>query len=110
MNNRTAGNKYILGWFKLHPDKQDEFGALARDYSRRCREEEGCLFFELVPHHDDIDTFLLAEAFVSEEAHAWHLEQPYFGSFVEKASKLCRSGHFENVIAASVECNDPIFE
>lgn len=109
MGNRATGNKYILGWFKLRAGKREEFGALALRYAQVCREEEGCLFFELLPHHEETETYLLAEAFISEEAHSWHRDQPYFASFVNEVGALCESGHFENVIASSVECDDPVF-
>jgi len=109
MKSRSAGNKYILGWIKLDPANRIAFTLAANDYARACRAEEGCLFFELVPHHEADDTFLLAECFVSEEAHKWHHDQEHFVAFVKVLNKLCLSGRFENVIAASVRCDEAEF-
>jgi quinol monooxygenase YgiN len=109
MTTRNAGNKYILGWIRLNPENRESFVALANEYANACRAEEGCLFFEMVPHHENEDTIVLAKCFVSEEAHLWHQEQEHFKTMVGAIGKLCLSGHFENVIAASVSCDDPIF-
>lgn len=110
ITSRSEGNKYIVGWLRVRPERYADFTRAASDYAKACRAEAGCLFFELVPHHESADQFVLSEAFVSEEAHAWHHLQDHFREFAKLISVLCTAGHFENVIAASVQCDDPVFE
>ncbi|QMU57040.1 MAG: hypothetical protein GKR98_01780 [Boseongicola sp.] len=42
MTNRTAGNKYIIGWTRLDPKNRNAFMHAARHYAKTCRAEEGC--------------------------------------------------------------------
>ena len=110
ITSRSEGNKYIVGWLQVRPEHLAEFTLAVSDYSAACRNEPRCLFFDLVPRHEAANQFVLSEAFESEEAHAWHHHQDHYRHFSKVMAKLCTGGHIENVIAASVQCEDFDFE
>jgi quinol monooxygenase YgiN len=110
ITSRSEGNKYIVGWLQVRPERLAEFTQAVSVYGAACRNEPECLFFDLVPHVETANRFVLSEAFVSEGAHVWHHQQDHYRHFSKLISELCTGGHIENVIAASVKCEDFDFE
>lgn len=66
--------KLICGQFYAKPGLRQAYLDAARHHLEETRKEEGCLFFHLVPMPDHPDGMLLAEGFVSEEAHFRHTQ------------------------------------
>ncbi|CAN7370444.1 antibiotic biosynthesis monooxygenase [Rhizobium sp. LjRoot30] len=64
--------KLIVGYFTAKPGRRNDFLAAVAEHARLSREEPGCLYFDLVAVPDHPDRMLLAEAFVSDEAHRIH--------------------------------------
>ena len=95
--------KYIIGWLTLKPGKRVKFMALARDYAERCREEDGCLFFEMNPRVDDPDVVVVAECFKSVAAHEAHLNTPWFRELWAELGRIGVTGRFENIVGGRVE-------
>ena len=61
---------------------------LAVPYVATCREEKGCLFFEMNPSFTDPDVVTIAECFESAEAHSAHLRTPWFEAFWAELNHL----------------------
>ncbi|MFO1144272.1 MAG: antibiotic biosynthesis monooxygenase [Amaricoccus sp.] len=95
--------KYIIGWLTCRTGRRDELMALAVPYAAACRQEEGCLFFEMNPSVHAPDVVSIAECFASREAHAAHLETERFRGFWARLHALCIEGRFENIFPAAVE-------
>jgi len=103
------GRKYIVGFIELDAENRATFMEMAKGYVAACRAEDDCLFFNLVPDHERADRVILVECFPSEEAHQRHLKTEHFTTIAPQMFALCRSAHFENVIAQSVGVDDPVF-
>ena len=99
----TERRKYIIGWLTFGPGKRDDFMKLAVPYVATCREEKGCLFFEMNPSVTDPDVVTIAECFESAEAHSAHLRTPWFEAFWAELNHLGLHGRFENIFAGRVE-------
>ena len=84
----TERRKYIIGWLTFGPGKRDDFMKLAVPYFATCREEKGCLFFEMNPSFTDPDVVTIAECFESAEAHSAHLRTPWFEAFWAELNPL----------------------
>jgi quinol monooxygenase YgiN len=94
--------KYIVGWLTFRPGKRAEFMEIALPYVAACRQEPGCLFFEMSLSPTDSDVVLAMECFQDAEAHTTHLKTPEFQAFWRVLDTLCLHGTFENVFAGSV--------
>ena len=101
--------KYIIGWLKLKPGKRGELMALAPAYAKMCREEVGCLFFEMNPSVDDADVVVVAECFKSVVAHEAHLETPWFQKLWAELDRIGVTGRFENIVGGRVDVDTADF-
>ena len=101
--------KFIIGWFRCRPGKRDELMSLAMSYAANCRQEEGCLFFEMNPCLEDSDSVSVVECFSSEEAHAAHLETAHAQTFFAEIPRLCQDGKFHHIFPARVISESPTF-
>ncbi len=99
----TETRKYIIGWLTFAPGKRDDFMRIALPYVAACREEPGCVFFEMNPSVTDPDVVTIAECFESAEAHVAHLRTPRFEAFWAELSRIGLHGRFENIFAGRVE-------
>ena len=100
---QTERRKYIIGWLTFAPGKRDDFMKIAVPYVATCREEEGCVFFEMNPSVTDPDVVTFAECFKTAEAHSAHLRTPWFEAFWSELNRIGRHGRFENIFAGRVE-------
>jgi quinol monooxygenase YgiN len=72
----------------VRPDRAEEWQALADDYTRAVRAEEGNLFFEWSKSLEEPDTLVLVEGFRDAAAGASHVGTQAFRDFVERAPDL----------------------
>jgi quinol monooxygenase YgiN len=96
---RTVPKKYIMGWLKLRPGKRAEFIEAYSRGAAATREEEGCVFYDYGISTVDPDTMMIMECFVSEEAHAAHLQTPHFKAVWAAFERLGLEGDFEDIWA-----------
>lgn len=96
------GNKYIVGWLTLRAGSEAAIDKILPPYVATCRAEPDCRFFEMIRTPENPLTVLVCESFVSEAAHAVHLQQPHFQAFWEELHKFALIGRFENVIAGAI--------
>jgi quinol monooxygenase YgiN len=99
---RGDSRKYIIGWLTLRPGQGRGFAKVAQAYAAGCREEDGCIFFEMNQSLDDPDVFVVAECFRDAEAHEAHLKRPLFLESWKHIESIALSGRFENIYAGSV--------
>jgi quinol monooxygenase YgiN len=102
MRPAEAGNKYIVGWIELREGTEAAFDRIVAPYVATCREEPECRFFHMMRTPDEPRTVLICECFLSEEAHAIHLDRPHVRAFFEELHRIASIGRFENVIAGAV--------
>jgi quinol monooxygenase YgiN len=63
----------IVATIKVAPGRRDEYLKHLRAHAERCRANEpGTLQFEILAPHDDPDTVMLYEVYVSSEAFQAH--------------------------------------
>lgn len=96
------GNKVIIGWLTLREGSEIEFDTLSRPYIALCRAEPECRYFEMLRTREDPLLVVVSECFVSEQAHAEHLQKPHFQAFWKALHKIALRGRFENVIAKGI--------
>lgn len=101
-SNRTENRKFIIGWLTLKPGRGAEFAEMIRPYVAGCREEDGCVFFEMNASLDNPDVFVVAECFRDEAAHEAHLKRPLFLEFWKRLDGMAVEGRFENIYPAAV--------
>jgi quinol monooxygenase YgiN len=106
----TETRKYIIGWLTFAPGRRDDFMRIALPYAAACREEEGCVFFEINPSAADPDVVSIAECYASAEAHAAHLKKPLFEAMWGELHRRCQRGRFENIFAGRVELDSVEFD
>ncbi len=94
--------KIIVGVFTTKPGKRDEYLSAAQDHLERSRKDADCHYIELLPmeHPDQI---LLAEAFVSEEAHRRHEDTNHMRALWKVGPSLLSEVVIDNVISERVE-------
>ncbi len=94
--------KYILGYLRVAPGDREELVVRASEYARGCRDEPGCLLFELIPHHERSDTMVLMECFTSEAAHVAHQDTPHFKAFMPYLREVLTGAEVENVYSDKI--------
>jgi quinol monooxygenase YgiN len=106
---RGDTRKYIIGWLTLKPGHGRDFVNVAQAYAAGCREEDGCIFFEMNQSIDDPDVFVVAECFRDAAAHEAHLKRPLFLESWKHIESIALSGKFENIFADSVIADGATF-
>lgn len=94
--------KLIAGYLTAKPGKRDAFLAAARRHAEESRKEPGCIFFELAPLPDQPDRMLLAEAFVSDEAHRQHEDTEHMRELWKVMPDLLEHADLYNVVSERV--------
>jgi quinol monooxygenase YgiN len=72
----------------VRPDRAEEWTALADDYTRAVRAEEGNAFFEWSTSLEEPLTFVLVEGFRDAAAGESHVGTQAFSDFVDRAPDL----------------------
>ena len=73
--------KFIIT-LQLRPGARDEVLARAPAVQAATRAEPGCIAYDFFICTDDPDRLVFVEAWASEEAHAWHLDQGHTKEFI----------------------------
>ena len=60
------------------PENVEEFGAVLREFAAACREEPGCVSFEVFRSQDQPERFALVEKYTDAQALAAHRGYPHF--------------------------------
>ena len=94
--------KFIMGWLKFKPGMRDAFVASSAWYVDVCREEPGCVFFDMCLSPRDPDVAMVMECFASGEAHDQHLTTPHFHRFWKQLDDVCIEGTFQNIFSDTV--------
>ena len=101
-NTHEQHRKYIVGWIRLRPGRREEFMEIARPYVAHCREEDGCVFFDMNPSSDGPDEIVIMECFRDASAHQKHLKTQEFTDFWLQLNDLGANARFENIMARDV--------
>jgi len=67
-----------MGRIRLKPGQSAAFEDFAKRYVSLSRQDEGCLFFDMVPSAEDKDEIIFVECFRDEAAHQAHTQTPHF--------------------------------
>jgi quinol monooxygenase YgiN len=69
---------FITAKFLVKPEHADRWPEIAGDFTRACRAEPGCLWYDWSRSLDDPNEYVLVEAFRDGEAGAAHVNAPHF--------------------------------
>ena len=94
--------RFVIGWARFKPGKQDEFLAVAKAHIAATREEEGCLFLEINLSMDKPDTAVFAECFRDARATEIHESLPHVAVWKKRMSEILIEGRFENIFSDEV--------
>ena len=74
---------FIVVKFPIRPDRADDWPAVAAQYARDVRSEEGCLFYDWHRSVDDPNEWVCTEGFRDQDAAVAHVGSAAFKNFVE---------------------------
>jgi quinol monooxygenase YgiN len=69
---------FITAKWRILPEYADRWPEIAGDFTRACRAEPGCLWFDWSRSVDDPNEYVLVEAFRDGEAGAAHVQTQHF--------------------------------
>jgi quinol monooxygenase YgiN len=69
---------FITAKFRVRPDHADRWPEITAGFTRACRAEPGCLWFDWSRSVDDPTEYVLVEAFRDGEAGAAHVQSEHF--------------------------------
>jgi quinol monooxygenase YgiN len=69
---------FITAKFKVLPEHADRWPEITAEFTRACRDEPGCLWFDWSRSVADSAEYVLVEAFRDEEAGAAHVRSEHF--------------------------------
>jgi quinol monooxygenase YgiN len=69
---------FITAKFRVLPEYADDWATISGPFTRACRSEPGCLWFDWSRSLDDPTEFVLVEAFRDGEAAAAHVQSAHF--------------------------------
>ena len=88
MNNHIKPGCTITGTIFGRPEKREELIALMRSFVAPTRSEAGCVEYHFHESHDEPNTFMFYENWVSQEALDLHLGMPYIRPIFERHDEL----------------------
>ena len=68
--------------------KQREFVALAKKMIENTRQEEGCIYYDLVADQNDEQVYFFIEKYKNEQAVEYHRSTDYFRTIVPQLGAL----------------------
>lgn len=74
---------FITAKFPVKPEDADAWPEISGEFTRACRAEPGCLWFDWSRSIDDPTEYVLVEAFRDEAAGASHVRSPHFAKAQE---------------------------
>jgi quinol monooxygenase YgiN len=69
---------FITAKFQVRPEDADRWPEIVNDFTRACREEPGCMWFDWSRSLDDPNEYVLVEAFRDGDAGAAHVSSAHF--------------------------------
>ncbi|KAA1421739.1 antibiotic biosynthesis monooxygenase [Nocardioides humilatus] len=69
---------FITAKFRIKPEHADAWPEISRSFTEATRAEDGCLWFDWSRSVDDLDEYVLVEAFVDGEAGGRHVNSDHF--------------------------------
>jgi quinol monooxygenase YgiN len=69
---------FITARFRVKPEHADDWPRISEAFTKACRAEPGCKFFDWSRSLDDPDEYVLVEAFDDPEAGAAHVASEHF--------------------------------
>ena len=69
---------FITAKFQVKPEDADRWPQITAEFTRACREEPGCLWFDWSRSVDDPNEYVLVEAFRDGEAGGAHVNSDHF--------------------------------
>lgn len=76
-------NVYVFATLKLHPQRQDGVIACLQELARHCRQETGCLDYNVFSATNDALTIHIFEKYQDSDAVAFHRETPHYKQYRE---------------------------
>jgi quinol monooxygenase YgiN len=95
--------KFIIGRIRLRPGQSAAFMDYARRYMALSRQDDGCLYFDMMPSAEDQDEIIFVECFRDEAAHEAHMQTPHFAEGGGVLQGLALSITVENIFAREVK-------
>lgn len=95
---------YVYGGIAVDPARRAEVETAAREFAARCREEEGCLEYNLAWNTEDENYLRLLEVWEPTSTHAAHTEQAHvleWTAFIQSAA--ADAPHFTKYIVDVTE-------
>ncbi len=93
--------KFMVGRIRLKPGQSAAFMEFAKRYVSLSQQDEGCLFFDMVPSAEDKDEIIFVECFRDEAAHQAHT--PHFAEGKQALQRLARGVRVDNIFAREVK-------
>ncbi len=75
---------FITAKFRVRPGYADSWGEISGPFTRACRGEPGCLWFDWSRSLDDPNEYVLVEAFRDGDAAAAHVQSAHFKEAQQK--------------------------
>ena len=69
---------FITAKFRILPEDAGRWPEIVRDFTRACRAEPGCMWFDWSRSLDDPNEYVLVEAFRDADAGAAHVQSEHF--------------------------------
>ncbi|WP_433413297.1 putative quinol monooxygenase [Microtetraspora malaysiensis] len=69
---------FITAKFRVLPEHADRWPEISGDFTRATRQEPGCLWFDWSRSVDDLNEYVLVEAFRDDAAGAAHVQSEHF--------------------------------
>jgi quinol monooxygenase YgiN len=69
---------FITAKFRILPEDADRWPEIVGDFTRACRAEPGCMWFDWSRSLDDPNEYVLVEAFRDADAGAAHVQSEHF--------------------------------
>ena len=69
---------FITAKFRVRPEHADHWAELTASFTEACRAEPGCLWFDWSRSLEDLNEFVLVEAFRDGDAGAAHVQSAHF--------------------------------
>jgi quinol monooxygenase YgiN len=89
--------RFTIGRIWIRPGQRDEYMKLAADFIETSRAEDGCVYYDQGPMHDDPSGIVLAECWKTAAHHATHTAAPHFKAFGPVFEKYVLRATFEEI-------------
>lgn len=97
---------FIWGFIFTRPGRREAFLDIMVAYAEACRQEQGCVYFEIAPSPTGPDTLILAECWASRDDHHAHELQPRFAENQAQVRQFCIGVKLNKVDAETPEYID----